>query len=85
MPADRSPAAAAVPAEKVERAKKWALMKFREILRGARCTEQIQRWLSGELDPEGYRFQLELALDDKTKKFIEDPKNIEMLNKENLV
>ena len=83
MPAERGSSATVSP-EKVEKAKKWALMKFREVLRGARCTEQIQRWLSGELGPEGYRFQLELALDDKAQKFIEDPKNAEALSKETL-
>lgn len=83
MPAERGSSAPVAP-EKVEKAKKWALMKFREILRGARCTEQIQRWLSGELGPEGYRFALELALDEKAQKFIEDPKNAEALSKETI-
>jgi hypothetical protein len=74
---------AAPSVEKVEKAKKWAMLKFRESLRGARVTEQIQRFLSGEL-PE-YRFQVELVLDERTKTFIEDSKNTEKLDNEKLV
>lgn len=74
---------AAPSAEKVEKAKKWAMLKFREILRGARVTEQIQRFLSGEL-PE-YRFQVELVLDERTTTFIADAKNAEKLDGEKLV
>lgn len=77
-------AEAKVPPELVDAAKKWALIKYREVLRGARITEQIQRWLSGELGSD-YRFQIEMVFDDKARGFIGDPQNKENLGKERLV
>lgn len=76
-------AAQMVPQEKVEQTKKWLLLKFREMLRGAKITTQITRWLSGELGDE-YRFQTEIGLDGNAKDFIEDRKNGERLNLEKL-
>lgn len=70
-------------ADEIEKAKKWALIHFREMLRGVRLTEQMTRWLSGELP--AYRFNVEIALDDKAKRFITDPKNAEKLGKETLI
>lgn len=72
------------PPEKVEAVKKWALIKFREMLRGAKLTEQVQRWLSDELGPE-YRFNVEIAMTGETRIFIDDPKNREKLGQERLV
>jgi hypothetical protein len=77
-------AEAKVSPEQVDAAKKWALIKFRGILRGARITEQIQRWLSGELGSD-YRFQIEMVFDDKSLSFLGDSKNRETLGKETLV
>lgn len=70
-----------VSPEEINQFKRWALMKFREILRGARVTEQIRRWASGEMGPE-YRFQVDIALNDETRTFIENPENKARLEKE---
>lgn len=72
-----------VPQEKVERTKKWLLMKFREMLRGAKLTSQITRWNSGELG-DSYTFINEITLDPKALAFIENPSNSEALNQEKL-
>lgn len=75
-----------VPADQVDKAKKWMLMKFRQSLRGARITDQIVRYLGGEFG-EGtpYRFQIEMVLNEEAQKFISDPKNFDKLNQERLV
>lgn len=73
-----------VSPEDVERYKRWAMIKFREILRGARVTEQIGRWVSGEMGAE-YRFRVDIALNEEAKHFVDDPKNAERLNQERLV
>jgi hypothetical protein len=73
-----------VSPEEIERYKRWVMMKFREILRGARVTEQLMRWASGELGEE-YRFRLDISLNDETKKFVDNPENAEKLNQERLV
>lgn len=73
-----------VSPDQLDKAKKWALMKFREMLRGQRVTEQFKRYLSGELGPE-YRFNVEMVVNDEMYKFIGDPKNAERLSKETLI
>jgi hypothetical protein len=72
-----------VPPENVERTKKWLMLRFREMLRGAKLTAQITRWLSGELG-DSYNFINEVSLDPKAKTFIESPKNTDLLNEEKL-
>ena len=72
-----------VPKEKVDQIKRRLLMKFREMLRGAKLSENILRFLSGELG-ESYRFQTEIVLDETLVKFIEDPSNREKLMQERL-
>ena len=37
----------AVPQERVDKTKKWLLIRFREMLRGVKLTDQITRYLSG--------------------------------------
>lgn len=74
-----------VPADQVEKTKKWLLMKFRQSLRGARVTDQITRFLGGEFGDDPYRFQMEMVLNEEARKFIGDPKNSEKLNQERLV
>lgn len=73
-----------VTQESIDKAKKWALIKFREMLRGAKITEQMKRYLSGELE-RSYRFQVEIAMDEKMTDFIDDPRNREVLNQERLL
>ncbi len=73
-----------VSPEQVEKTKKWVLMKTREILRGARATDNIKRWLSGELGPE-HIFRTEVVLNDSTHAFVLDQRNAEVLGKERLV
>jgi len=70
--------------ERVDAVKKWALIRFREMLRGAKLTEQIQRWMTGEFG-EQYRFSVEIALTEETKTFVENPKNSDKLETERLV
>ncbi len=72
-----------VTPDRLDKTKKWALMKFRELLRGARVTNEMKRFLSGELPT--YRFQVEIALTPDTEKFIDNPKNSERLSKETLL
>lgn len=72
-----------VSPEEIERIKQWAMIKFREILRGARITEQITRWAAGELGE--YRFNINMVLNDEAKKFIDDRTNAEKLSQEKLV
>jgi len=72
-----------VSPEEIDRVKQWAMIKFREILRGARVTEQITRWASGELGE--YRFNVNMVLNDETKRFIDDRTNTEKLNQERLI
>ena len=73
-----------VSPEQIDKAKKWILMKTREVLRGARATDNIKRWLSGELGQE-HVFRTEVVLNDVTHGFITDPRNTETLGKERLV
>jgi hypothetical protein len=73
-----------VSTEEIEKYKRWAMMKFREMLRGIRVTDQITRWASGEMGDE-YRFRLDIAMNDEARKFIEDPANAEKLGQERLV
>jgi hypothetical protein len=70
-----------VSPEEIDQFKRWAMMKFREILRGARVTEQIRRWASGEMGPE-YRFRVDIALNEEARTFIENPENKARLEKE---
>ncbi len=69
--------------QKVDDAKRWLLIRFREMLRGAKLTDQITRFVSGELGS-SYRFQTEIALDDRAVEFIRNPKNADRLKAENL-
>ena len=72
-----------VSPEEVERYKRWAMIRFRQMLRGNRITEQIQRWLAGELGPE-YRFSIEFAFNDEATSFVGNTANAESLAQEKL-
>lgn len=72
-----------VSQDEVDRTKQWLLLKFREMLRGAKLTTQITRWNSGELG-DSYAFINEVILDTKAKNFITDPKNAAILKEEKL-
>lgn len=72
-----------VPQEDVERTKKWLMLRFREMLRGAKLTTQLTRWVSGELG-DSYAFINEIVLDPKVKDFINNPKNADALKEEKL-
>jgi hypothetical protein len=73
-----------VSPEEIDRYKRWAMMKFKELLRGARVTEQIQRWASGELGTD-YRFLVDIVLNQNAKEFVENPSNKEKLNEQNII
>jgi hypothetical protein len=72
-----------VSTEDVERYKRWAMIRFRALLRGNRVTEQIQRWLAGELGPE-YRFSIEFTFNDDAVSFVGNPSNADALSQEKL-
>lgn len=72
-----------VSSEEVDRYKRWAMIQFRTMLRGARISDQIRRWLAGELGPE-YRFQIEFAFNDAASNFVGDPRNASKLAQEKL-
>ena len=72
-----------VSPEEVEKYKRWAMIRFRAMLRGNRVTEQIQRWLAGELGPE-YRFQIEFSFNEDAANFVGSPVNAEKLAQEKL-
>jgi len=72
-----------VSKDKVDRVKRRLLMNFRQMLKGAKLTENITRFLSGELGA-SYRFQSEIVLNEEIVRFADDPKNSEALSKENL-
>jgi len=59
------------------------MIRFRAMLRGRRVTEQVERWLAGELGPE-YRFQIEFSFNEDAASFVSNPANAEKLAKENL-
>lgn len=70
-----------VSEEEVRKYKQWALIQFRRMLRGNRITEQVQRWIAGELGPE-YRFQIEFAFNEEASNFVNDPRNAALLGQE---
>jgi len=72
-----------VSAEEVLKYKKWALIKFRQMLRGNRITEQVQRFIAGELGAE-YRFQIEFAFNEEAANFVNDPRNTDALGAERI-
>lgn len=72
-----------VSPEEIDRYKRWALLKFREMLRGARITEQIQRFASGEMGAD-YRFKVDIVLNAEARQFVENPANKEKLEQQKL-
>jgi len=72
-----------VEQQKVDNAKRWLLIKFREMLKGAKLTDQVTRYLSGELGS-SYRFHVDIGLDENALNFIGDPANADKLKAENL-
>lgn len=68
--------------EEIDRAKKWMLIRFRQLLRGAVMTEKVNRWLSGELPQ--YSFRVEIMLTQEAKDYLNNPANLPLLEKETL-
>jgi len=70
-----------VSEEEIRKYKQWAIIQFRKMLRGDRISDQIKRWLSGEMGQE-YRFQIEFAFNEEASLFVTDPRNAPVLGEE---
>lgn len=68
---------------RVEDLKAWAMVRFREMLRGARLTGQFQRWADGEIG-KNYMFKIEMVLNDEAADFVRSPANRAKLDAEKL-
>lgn len=72
-----------VSPEEVAKYKRWAMIQFRKMLRGERISEQIRRWLAGEMGP-AYRFQIEFSFNEDAANFVNDPRNQTLLGEERI-
>lgn len=68
---------------RTEDLKRWAMIKFRAMLRGKKLTEQFERWAVGELGRD-YLFRVELRLNDEAATFVSDSANRAQLDAERL-
>ena len=77
------PSSATGTDEVVDTMKRWAVARFREILRRPDVTDNFRRVVAGDFKE--WAFRIEIRLNDEVRGVINDPASVESLSAERLI